>query len=312
MELEPYHYSVLLKESIDALNIRPDGIYVDGTLGLGGHSEQIAKRLTTGRLIAIDRDQTALERAGERLAPYAGRITFVHGNFRDLPRLLAESGAEKADGMLFDLGVSSPQLDEAERGFSYMADAPLDMRMDTSESLTAWFVVNKWPEEKLKKILFEYGEEHYAPRIASAIAARRAKAPIDTTGELVDVIRGAMPAAALREKQHPAKRSFQAIRIAVNDELASISELMDNAADALNPGGRLAVISFHSLEDRIVKNAIAAREHGCTCPRDFPVCTCGFRQTLKSITRKPICATEQELSENPRSRSAKLRVAERV
>ena len=312
MELEPYHYSVLLKESIDALNIRPDGIYVDGTLGLGGHSEQIAKRLTTGRLIAIDRDQTALERAGERLAPYAGRITFVHGNFRDLPRLLAESGAEKADGMLFDLGVSSPQLDEAERGFSYMADAPLDMRMDTSESLTAWFVVNKWPEEKLKKNLFEYGEERYAPRIASAIAARRAKAPIDTTGELVDVIRGAMPAAALREKQHPAKRSFQAIRIAVNDELASISELMDNAADALNPGGRLAVISFHSLEDRIVKNAIAAREHGCTCPRDFPVCTCGFRQTLKSITRKPICATEQELSENPRSRSAKLRVAERV
>ena len=312
MEKEPYHYSVLLKESIDALNIRPDGIYVDGTLGLGGHSEQIAKRLTTGRLIAIDRDQTALERAGERLAPYAGRITFVHGNFRDLPRLLAESGAEKADGMLFDLGVSSPQLDEAERGFSYMADAPLDMRMDTSESLTAWFVVNKWPEEKLKKILFEYGEERYAPRIASAIAARRAKAPIDTTGELVDVIRGAMPAAALREKQHPAKRSFQAIRIAVNDELASIRELMDNAADALNPGGRLAVISFHSLEDRIVKNAIAAREHGCTCPRDFPVCTCGFRQTLKSITRKPICATEQELSENPRSRSAKLRVAERV
>ncbi len=312
MEMEPYHYSVLLKESIDALNIRPDGVYVDGTLGLGGHSEQIAKRLTTGRLIAIDRDQTAIERAGERLAPYTGRITFVHGNFRDLPRLLAECGAEKADGMLFDLGVSSPQLDEAERGFSYMADAPLDMRMDTSESLTAWFVVNKWPEEKLKKILFEYGEERYAPRIAQAIAARRAQAPIDTTGELVDVIRGAMPAAALREKQHPAKRSFQAIRIAVNDELASISELMDNAADALNPGGRLAVISFHSLEDRIVKNAIAAREHGCTCPRDFPVCTCGFRQTLKSITRKPICASEQELSENPRSRSAKLRVAERV
>ena len=312
MELEPYHYSVLLKESIDALNIRPDGVYVDGTLGLGGHSEQIAKRLTTGRLIAIDRDQTALERAGERLKPYAERITFVHGNFRDLPRLLSEHDAEKVDGMLFDLGVSSPQLDEAERGFSYMADAPLDMRMDTSESLTAWFVVNKWPEEKLKKILFEYGEERYAPRIAQAIAARRAKAPIDTTGELVDVIRGAMPAAALREKQHPAKRSFQAIRIAVNDELASISELMDNAADALNPGGRLAVISFHSLEDRIVKNAIAAREHGCTCPRDFPVCTCGFRQTLKSITRKPICASEQELSENPRSRSAKLRVAERV
>ena len=312
MEKEPAHYSVLLRESIDALNIRPDGVYVDGTLGLGGHSEQIAKRLTTGRLIAIDRDQTALERAGERLAPYAGRITFVHGNFRDLPRLLSENGAEKVDGMLFDLGVSSPQLDEAERGFSYMTDAPLDMRMDTSESLTAWFVVNKWPEEKLKRILYEYGEERYAPKIAAAIAARRAERPIDTTGELVDLIRGAMPAAALREKQHPAKRSFQAIRIAVNDELASISELMDNAAEALNPGGRLAVISFHSLEDRIVKSAIAAREHGCTCPRDFPICTCGFKQTLKSITRKPILPSERELSENPRSRSAKLRVAERV
>ena len=306
------HYSVLLRESIEALNIRPDGVYVDGTLGLGGHSEQIAKRLTSGRLIAIDRDAEALRRAGERLAPYADRIRFVHGNFRDLPRLLHENGVEAADGMLFDLGVSSPQLDEAERGFSYMTDAPLDMRMDTSESLTAWFIVNKWPEEKLKQILFTFGEERYAPRIAAAIVARRASDPIDTTGELVEVIRGAMPAAALREKQHPAKRSFQAIRIAVNDELASVSELMENAAELLKPGGRLAVISFHSLEDRIVKNAIAARERGCTCPRDFPVCTCGFRQTLQSITRKPILPSEQELAENPRSRSAKLRVAERV
>lgn len=306
------HYSVLLNESIDALNIRPDGVYVDGTLGLGGHSEQIAKRLTTGRLIAIDRDKSALERAEERLAPYAQRIGFVHGNFRDLPQLLANQGVDRADGMLFDLGVSSPQLDEAERGFSYMTDAPLDMRMDTSESLTAWFIVNKWPEEKLKRILFEFGEERYAPRIAQAIVRRRAAAPIDTTGELVDVIRGAMPPQALREKQHPAKRSFQAIRIAVNDELASISELMDHAAELLAPGGRLAVISFHSLEDRIIKNAINARERGCTCPRDFPVCTCGFHQTLKSITRKPILPTERELAENPRSRSAKLRVAERV
>lgn len=306
------HYSVLLNESIEALNIRPDGVYVDGTLGLGGHSEQIAKRLTTGRLIAIDRDKSALERAEERLAPYAQRISFVHGNFRDLSQLLANQGVARADGMLFDLGVSSPQLDEAERGFSYMTDAPLDMRMDTSESLTAWFIVNKWPEEKLKRILFEFGEERYAPRIAQAIVRRRAAAPIDTTGELVDVIRGAMPPQALREKQHPAKRSFQAIRIAVNDELASISELMDHAAELLAPGGRLAVISFHSLEDRIIKNAINARERGCTCPRDFPVCTCGFHQTLKSITRKPILPTEQELAENPRSRSAKLRVAERV
>lgn len=310
--MEHLHYSVLLRECVDALNIRPDGIYVDGTLGMGGHSEQIAKRLENGLLIAIDRDRTALERAGERLAPFADRIRFVHGNFRDLKQILQSQGVEKVDGMLFDLGVSSPQLDEAERGFSYMTDAPLDMRMDTSESLTAWFVVNKWPEEKLKQILFEFGEERYAPRIAAAIVRQRAAAPIDTTGELVDVIRGAMPAAALREKQHPAKRSFQAIRIAVNDELASIRELMDSASELLAPGGRLAVISFHSLEDRIVKNAIAAKERGCTCPRDFPVCTCGFKQTLKSVTRKPILPSERELSENPRSRSAKLRVAERV
>ena len=312
MNMEYRHYSVLLNECINALNIRPDGIYVDGTLGMGGHSEQIAKRLCTGRLIAIDRDRTALERAGERLAPYADRITFVHGNFRELPRLLKEAGVEKADGMLFDLGVSSPQLDEAERGFSYMADAPLDMRMDTGESLTAWNVVNEWPEEKLKRILYDFGEERYAPRIAAAIAEKRGNRPINTTAELVDVIRGAMPAAALREKQHPAKRSFQAIRIAVNDELDSVSELMENATEYLAPGGRLAVISFHSLEDRIVKNAIASREHGCTCPRDFPVCTCGFRQTLKSVTRKPILPSEAELAENPRSRSAKLRVAERI
>ena len=310
--MESLHYSVLLHESVEALNIRPDGVYVDGTLGMGGHSEQIVRRLTEGRLIAVDRDQSALERAGERLKPWADHISFIHGNFRDLPQLLRDRGIEKVDGILLDLGVSSPQLDEAERGFSYMTDAPLDMRMDTSESLTAWFVVNKWPEEKLKKILFEYGEERYAPRIASAIVHRRASAPIDTTGELTEVIRSAMPAAALREKQHPAKRSFQAIRIAVNDELASIAELMDQAAELLSPGGRLAVISFHSLEDRIVKNAIAARERGCTCPRDFPICTCGFRQTLKSVTKKPILPSERELGENPRSRSAKLRVAERV
>ncbi len=310
MELK--HYSVLLNECIEALNIRPDGIYVDGTLGMGGHSEQIAKRLTTGRLIAIDRDEMALDRARERLAPYADRITFVHGNFRDLPQLLADAGVSGADGMLFDLGVSSPQLDNPERGFSYMADAPLDMRMDRSEGITAWFIVNKWPEEKLKRILYDFGEERYAPRIAQAIVRRRETAPIDTTLELVDVIRSAMPAAALREKQHPAKRSFQAIRIAVNDELGSVSELLDHAVELLNPGGRLAVISFHSLEDRIVKNAIASREHGCTCPREFPVCTCGFVQTLRSVTRKPILPSTQELEENPRSRSAKLRVAERV
>ncbi len=310
--MEFKHYSVLLGECIEALNIKPDGIYVDGTLGMGGHSEQIASRLTTGRLISIDRDERAIARAGERLKDYADRITLVHGNFRDLHSILTELGVDKVDGMLFDLGVSSPQLDETERGFSYMSDAPLDMRMDESETLSAWFVVNKWPEEKLRRILYDFGEERYAPRIASAIVEKRQNKAIDTTLELVDIIKGAMPAAALREKQHPAKRSFQAIRIAVNDELEAISELMSCAADHLAEGGRLAVISFHSLEDRIIKNSIQSRERGCTCPREFPVCTCGFVQTLKSISKKPILPSAKELEENPRSRSAKLRVAERV
>ncbi|MBQ7145022.1 MAG: 16S rRNA (cytosine(1402)-N(4))-methyltransferase RsmH [Oscillospiraceae bacterium] len=312
MDTQYGHYSVLLNECIEALNIRPDGVYVDGTLGMGGHSEQIARRLTTGRLIAIDRDAEAIRRASARLAPWADRITFVHGNFRDLPALLDGAGVDKADGMLFDLGVSSPQLDEAERGFSYMADAPLDMRMDAEQSLTAWNVVNEWPEERLKRILFEFGEERYAPRIAAAIVRQRQDGPIGSTAELVEVIKRTMPAAAKREKQHPAKRSFQAIRIAVNDELAAVSELMEQATDRLNPGGRLAVICFHSLESRIVKNAIASRENGCTCPRDFPVCVCGFKQTLKSVGRKPIVPSARELEENPRSRSASLRVAERV
>ena len=310
--MEFTHYSVLLQECIDALAIKPDGIYVDGTLGMGGHSEQIAKRLSTGRLIAIDRDERAIERAGKRLAEYKDRITFVHSNFRELTHILDELGIDKVDGMLFDLGVSSPQLDESERGFSYMADAPLDMRMDESEKLTAWEVVNHWDENRLKRILYDFGEERYAPRIAAAIVTKRQQQSIDTTLQLVDIIRSAMPAAALREKQHPAKRSFQAIRIAVNDELESISELMENATERLNVGGRLAVISFHSLEDRIIKNAVASKENGCTCPREFPICTCGFVRTLKSVTRKPILPSEKELAENPRSRSAKLRVAERV
>ena len=310
--MEFSHYSVLLQECIDNLNIRPDGIYVDGTLGGGGHSEQIAKRLATGRLIAIDRDERALKRAGARLEPYKDRITYVHGNFRDVGSILRELGVKGVDGMLFDLGVSSPQLDETERGFSYMADAPLDMRMDESEPLTAREIVNTWPEERLRRILYDFGEERYAPRIASRIAEARGKKEIETTLELVEIIKSAMPASALREKQHPAKRSFQAIRIAVNDELEAVSVMMEAAAENLNPGGRLAVFSFHSLEDRIVKNAVASREKGCTCPREFPVCTCGFVQTLRSVTRKPILPSEQELSENPRSRSAKLRVAERV
>ena len=306
------HISVLLPECIEALNIRPDGIYVDGTLGMGGHSAAIAERLTTGLLIGIDRDETAIQRAGERLKPFGERVKLVHGNFRNTAAILDQLGIAGVDGMLFDLGVSSPQLDEADRGFSYMHDAPLDMRMDASDELNAWFIVNCWPDEKLKRILYDYGEERHAPRIASAILRARAEKPIETTLQLVDVIRSAMPASALREKQHPAKRTFQAIRIAVNDELEAVRTLLDTAPDKLNPGGRLAVISFHSLEDRIVKLGIRSREDGCTCPRDFPVCTCGFVQTLRSVTRKPIVPTDAELRDNPRARSAKLRVAERV
>ncbi len=306
------HIPVLLDECIRYLNIKPEGVYVDGTLGMGGHSEAILRRLTTGRLISIDRDELAIERASERLRDYSDRLTIVHGNFRDLGEILDEQGVEAVDGMLFDLGVSSPQLDEGSRGFSYMLDAPLDMRMDKSDNIDAWFIVNRWPEDKIVRILRDYGEERHAARIAKAIASRREEREIETTSELVEIIKGAMPAAALREKQHPAKRSFQAIRIAVNDELGAVEALMETAPDRLKVGGRLCVISFHSLEDRIVKNAIHSRENGCTCPREAPVCTCGFVQTLRSVTRKPITAGGEELELNPRSRSAKLRVAERV
>ena len=309
---EPRHISVLLDECIENLNIKPDGIYLDGTLGLGGHSYQIASRLETGRLICIDRDETAIERSSRRLATFADRITYVHGNFSDAAEILDRLGIDSVDGMLFDLGVSSPQLDEIQRGFSYMGDAPLDMRMDGSAGLTAYEVVNTWPEERLNRILWDYGEERYARRITAAILAHRTEKPITTTLELVDIIKGAMPAPALREKQHPAKRTFQAIRIAVNDELGAISAMMETAPDKLKKGGRLCVISFHSLEDRIVKSGINARENGCTCPREAPICTCGFVQTLKSVTRKPILPSEEEIEKNPRSRSAKLRVAERV
>ena len=310
--MEFAHRPVLLQECINGLAIREDGIYVDGTLGRGGHSEEIVKRLTTGRLIAIDQDEQAIREAGERLAPYGDRITLVTGNFRDLAELLDAQGIQGADGMLFDLGVSSPQLDDAARGFSYMNDAPLDMRMDKAAPLTAADVVNTWPEAELKRILWDYGEERFAGRIAGQIVKTRAEKPIKTTLELVDIIKRAMPATALREKQHPAKRSFQAIRIAVNDELGAVEALMDAVPERLNHGGRLCIISFHSLEDRIVKTGIASRENGCTCPREAPVCTCGFVKTLKSVTRKPIIAGEEELSQNPRARSAKLRIAERI
>lgn len=309
---EAKHVSVLLNECIDNLDIKPDGVYLDGTLGLGGHSLQIARRLKTGKLICVDRDESAIERSKKRLSEYSDRIIFVHDTFSHAAEIIKELGYSGIDGMLFDLGVSSPQLDEAERGFSYMNDAPLDMRMDNSSSLTAKEVVNSWSEERLQRILWDYGEEKYARRIVSAIISYRENEEIETTLELVDIIRSAMPAAALREKQHPAKRSFQAIRIAVNDELGEVERMMDTAPDMLNVGGRLCVISFHSLEDRIVKNGIHRRENGCTCPREAPVCTCGFVQSLKSVSRKPILPSKDEIETNPRSRSAKLRVAERV
>jgi len=309
---EFHHVSVLLDECIEGLNIKPDGIYVDGTLGGAGHSGEIVKRLTTGRHIGIDRDPVALRAAGERLEPYADRVTLVHSNFCEIKQVLADLEIEGVDGILLDLGVSSPQLDDGSRGFSYMADAPLDMRMNSEDTLTACDVVNTWSQEELKRILYDYGEERYAPRIAAAICSRREEKPIETTLELVDVIRSAMPAAALREKQHPAKRSFQAIRIAVNDELGAVEKVMEDAIPCLNPGGRLAVITFHSLEDRIVKNAMAAAAKGCTCPPNFPVCVCGKKPRVKLISRKPITSSDEELERNPRARSAKLRICEKI
>lgn len=309
--MEYTHKPVLLDACIQALNIRPDGVYVDGTLGRAGHSLEIARRLTTGRLICIDRDQAAIDAAKVRLAPWLDRVTLVHSNFSELKEVLSAAGVSGADGMLFDLGVSSPQLDDASRGFSYMQDAPLDMRMDTAAPLTAYEVVNTWPQEELRRILYEYGEERYAPAIAKAIVRARETAPVKTTLELVEIIKGAMPPAALREKQHPAKRSFQAIRIAVNGELDALPPMLRAAVDGLNPGGRLAVITFHSLEDRIVKRTLAEQARGCTCPPEFPVCVCGGKAKAKLITRKPIEANSQELEENRRSRSAHLRVLEK-
>lgn len=309
---EPKHISVLLNECIENLNIKPDGIYVDGTLGMGGHSYEIASRLSTGRLIGIDRDESAIERAGKRLAVFGGRVTLVHGNFCDTAEILENLGIGGADGMLFDLGVSSPQLDETERGFSYMGDAPLDMRMDSGDSLKASDVVNGYSEDRLNRIFWDYGEERYARRISAAIVKYRAEKPIETTLELVGIIKSALPAAALREKQHPAKRCFQAIRIAVNDELGSIERMMETAPDKLNPGGRLCVISFHSLEDRIVKNTFASLAKGCVCPKDFPVCVCGKKPRGKIITRKAVVPSDDEIDRNKRSKSSKLRVIEKL
>ena len=306
------HRPVLLEECLEALAIRPDGVYVDGTLGRAGHSLEIARRLTTGRLIGIDRDETAIATAQERLRDYMDHVTLVHSNFDRIGEILEELNISGADGMLFDLGVSSPQLDDAQRGFSYMHDAPLDMRMDRTAALDAHQVVNRWPYEELRRILYEYGEERYAPAIAKGICRARETAPIETTLQLVDVIKSAMPPQALREKQHPAKRSFQAIRIAVNGELDALPPMLNAAAEHLNAGGRLAVISFHSLEDRIIKKTMQELATGCTCPPNFPVCVCGKTPKMKLISRKPITPGEGELTENPRARSAKLRVAEKL
>ncbi len=306
------HRPVLLAECLEALHIRPDGVYVDGTLGRAGHSLEIAKRLTTGRLIGIDRDETAIAAAQERLRDYMDHVTLVHSNFDRIGEILEELNIPGADGMLFDLGVSSPQLDAAQRGFSYMHDAPLDMRMDRTAALDARQVVNQWPYEELRRILYDFGEERYAPAIAKGICRAREAAPIGTTLQLVDVIKSAMPPQALREKQHPAKRSFQAIRIAVNGELDALPPMLHAGCDHLKPGGRLAVISFHSLEDRIIKKTMQELATGCTCPPSFPVCVCGKTPKMKLISRKPILPGEAELAENPRARSAKLRVAEKL
>ena len=310
--MEFSHKSVLLDECIEALNIRPDGIYLDGTLGGAGHSLEICRRLIGGHLIGVDRDTVALEAAAKRLRAHQSKITLVHDNFANLDHILDSLGLEAIDGMLFDLGVTSPQLDDGARGFSYMTDAPLDMRMNRDDTLTAYEIVNNWPREELRRILFEYGEERYAPLIAAAIERVRSDHPIDTTQELVRVIKSAMPPQALREKQHPAKRSFQAIRIAVNDELNAVSQMMRSAIGRLRPGGRLAVITFQSLEDRIVKNAMAEAAKGCICPPGFPVCVCGRKPQIRLLSRKPILPSPQELEENPRSRSAKLRAAEKL
>ncbi|MBQ8356386.1 MAG: 16S rRNA (cytosine(1402)-N(4))-methyltransferase RsmH [Clostridia bacterium] len=305
------HRSVLLDECIEALAIRPDGTYVDGTAGGGGHSFAIASRLSTGSLIAIDRDEAAIHAAGERLAPLGECARVVRSNFSDIASVLDTLQIERIDGLLLDLGVSSHQFDEAERGFSYRSDAPLDMRMDRRQQKSAYDVVNSYSEEALRRILYEYGEERFAPRIAARIVSEREKAPIRTTNELSELIKSAMPAAA-RDGGHPAKRSFQAIRIEVNGELDVIAPTIEQAVARMNQGGRVAIITFHSLEDRIVKQAFQHLAAGCTCPKSFPVCVCGNRPKIRIITKKPILPSPSELSENPRSHSAKLRVAEKI
>ena len=311
-ELNFSHRPVMLDECIDNLAIKPDGIYVDGTAGGGGHSFAIASRLTTGRLIAIDQDEAAIAAASARLAPLGERAVVYRSNFRNIAQVCGELGVDGIDGLLLDLGVSSYQLDTPERGFSYNYDAPLDMRMNPDAPVSAYHIINETPFEELRRIISLHGEERFAGKIASAIVKRREQKPIETTLELVDVIKSAMPAAAKKEKQHPAKRTFQALRIHTNMELRAVETAVADALDCLNPGGRCAVISFHSLEDRIVKQGMADAAKGCTCPPNFPVCVCGKKPKVKLISRKPITSTEEELERNPRARSAKLRVCEKI
>ena len=306
------HETVLLQESIDNLDIKNDGIYVDCTLGGGGHSELILQELgEEGHLIGIDQDEFALEKAKIRLEDYADRLTLVRDNFQNVKKVLYYNGFEKADGLLMDLGFSSFQVDDEERGFSYQHDAELDMRMDRRQKLTARSIVNRWNQRELTKIFREYGEENWSKRIAKFIVRKRRDNPINTTGDLVDIIKSAIPAGARRGGPHPAKRTFQALRIAVNDELNVLKKVLEDSLDILNPGGRICVISFHSLEDRIVKHFFKDREKECICPKDMP-CTCDIEPELKVITRKPIMPSEEEVERNPRSRSARLRVAEKL
>lgn len=313
------HVTVLKEEAVDGLSVKPDGIYVDCTLGGAGHSELIASRIgDNGRLIALDQDDWAHDNARIRLAPYIHKVTLIKSNFRHLEEALREAGVPErdgipqVDGILFDLGVSSPQLDEAERGFSYQHDAPLDMRMDRTGSLTADEIVNEWEEREISRILDRYGEEKFARRIAKEIVQARARKPIETTGELAELVKAGIPAAARRTGGHPAKRSFQALRIAVNDELGAEEEALLQAVRCLAPGGRVSVITFHSLEDRICKQLFAKFVEKCSCPPDFPLCVCGAKGVLKLVNRKPIEPGPEELAANPRSRSAKLRIAEKL
>ena len=306
------HTSVLLEETIEQLHIRPEGIYVDGTLGGGGHSLEICKRLTTGRLIGIDQDEDAIAAAGERLREYQDKVTIVRSNYARMAEVLKEQGIDRVSGILLDLGVSSYQLDTPERGFTYRCeDAPLDMRMDQRQKLTAHDIVNGYSEAELFRIIRDYGEDRFAKNIAKHIVQAREKKPIETTGELNDVIRGAIPMKVQATGGHPSKRTYQAIRIELNHELDVLRDHLDEMIDLLEDGGRLCIITFHSLEDRIVKSAFKKNENPCTCPSNFPVCVCGKKSKGKVVTRKPILPSEQELSENSRSKSAKLRVFER-